>query len=67
MLGHILSDGVKDSVHVAHALGIAGQFELAGGIDGDEHDRRQYGNNAYDNEHFYKRKTFLFVYFHDYY
>jgi hypothetical protein len=67
MFGHILTNGVQDSVYVAHALGIAGQLELAGGIDGNEHYRGQYGDDADDDEHFYQGKTFLFVYFHDYY
>jgi hypothetical protein len=54
VLGHILPHGVQYRVYVAHALGIAGQFELAGGIDGYEHYRRQYGDDAYDYEHFYQ-------------
>jgi hypothetical protein len=61
MFGHILSYRVQYGVHVAHALGIAGQLELPGGIDGYQDYRGQYGNDAYDDQYFYQGEALSFT------
>ena len=58
MLGHVLVDGVQKRLDISGTLGIAGQLELTGRIDGYEDHGCQDGDDADDDQDFDESEAF---------